>query len=89
MARGWESKTVADQIEAAEGDKSSRRALMLSPEEMERRRKMEGLLLSRTRVLQEIAGSRNHRYRQMLEQKLSHLEQELARLAERRPPSAG
>jgi hypothetical protein len=89
MARGWESKTVADQIESAERNKEGLGAGRLSFEQVEHLHKKEGLLLSRSRVLQELANARNHRYRQILEQKLSHLEQELARLAEPRRPPAG
>ena len=55
----------------------------LSPARIEYLRRRDGLLLSRSRVLQDLAASRNERYRKLLQEKLTHLEGELAKLEER------
>lgn len=74
MARGWESKSIEIQIEEAiEGPGPDVDRAPPAPE-IEKRRKLEDLLLQRSRVLQEIATARNPRYRAMLEEKLTHLE---------------
>jgi hypothetical protein len=52
MARGWESKAVADQIEAADERAASRPdEYELSPEVRARRERLESLRLSRSRTL--------------------------------------
>jgi hypothetical protein len=79
MARGWESKAVESQIETAEARVAAKKT-RLSPEEMERQRKRESLLLSRARVLQDIEKSSNPRYRKMLSDALAHLDAQLAQL---------
>ena len=77
MARGWESKSVEDQIEAAE----SRRAITLgkkqSAVEDARNREREQLLLSRTRVLHDIEHANNPRYQDILRGALKHLDDKL------------
>ena len=78
MARGWESKSVESQIEAA--DARADRDELLTPEERQLRQKRLGLELSRRRVLQEIAAARSDVRRAALEQALAHLDAELARL---------
>jgi len=79
MARGWESKAVEAQIETAEARAAAKKT-QLSPEEMERARRRESLLLSRARVLQDLEQSSNPRYRKMLGDALAHLDGELAQL---------
>lgn len=83
MARGWESKAVEAQIETAEGTKAKQAKGPLSPAEIALLRKKEGLLLSRTRVLQDLETARNHRYKKILQDALAQLESELAALEER------
>ena len=78
MARGWESKAVEAQIETAEA--RATRQPRLTPEEMERSRRRESLLLSRNRVLQDLEQSSNPRYRKMLSDALAHLDARLAEL---------
>ncbi|HKP11753.1 MAG TPA: hypothetical protein VJZ91_06565 [Blastocatellia bacterium] len=80
MARGWESKAVEAQIETAEARAVSNKK-QLTPEERERARLRESLLLSRNRVLQDLEQSSNPRYRKMLGDALAHLDAQLARLA--------
>ena len=79
MARGWESKAVEAQIETAEARAAAKKT-QLSPEEMERARRRESLLLSRARVSQDLEQSSNPRYRKMLGDALAHLDAELAQL---------
>jgi len=79
MARGWESKAVEAQIETAEARAASNKK-QLTPEEVERARLRESLLLSRARVLQDLEQSSNPRYRKMLTDALAHLDARLAQL---------
>lgn len=77
MARGWESKSVEQQQEEASpgiGPPQTR----LSPEEVSRMREVQGLLLSRSRVLQQMEASRNARHRKMLQDALADLDRQLA-----------
>ncbi len=79
MARGWESKAVEAQVEAANeepGDAKPR----LSPEQIETRRKKSTLTLARAQVLQQLHASSNPRHRMMLETALADLDAELAQL---------
>ncbi|MBN1568224.1 MAG: hypothetical protein JXA73_10285 [Acidobacteria bacterium] len=81
MARGWESKSVEAQIEEA-GSAVSGIGYASRKEPVELRYKREGLMLQRSRILQEIEAARNPRYRSMLDELLNHVELELAGLAE-------
>jgi CHASE3 domain sensor protein len=81
MARGWESKSVESQIEdAASG---LERVESLTPEQREIRQKIQGLELSRRRVLQEIEETRSAVRRTSLEQALAFLDEEIRKLAPR------
>ena len=76
MARGWESKSIeAQQAEASE--KSSEPRLKLSREEASRLREIEGLRLSRQRVLQELGASQHAQRRRVLEEALRELDKKL------------
>ena len=77
MARGWESKSVeAQQAEATEESRSKRPRL--TAEAAARERGRETLRLSRERVLQQLGATQNPRHRQMLQQELAHLDEQLA-----------
>jgi hypothetical protein len=80
MARGWESKSVESQMEAAEERNARRNAVELTPEKAAKLREREGLLLSRQRVLADIAAASNPNYRRLLESSLAFLDQKLAAL---------
>lgn len=78
MARGWESKSVADQIE----EEDARLAQEVpdpnrSPEAKLRRQHLESLKLSRSRTLSQLDRATSPAYRQMLERALQTLEQEI------------
>ena len=79
MARGWESKSVeAQQAEASES--SSPKHPPLSAEQKIKLQKRQGLLLDRRRVLQQMEGVTNERYRTMLERALADLDRKIADL---------
>ena len=80
MARGWESKAVEADIETAASAGKDDGKEHLSPAQIEVMRRREGLLLSRSRVLQELETTRNERYRKMCQETLAHLEAELVKL---------
>jgi hypothetical protein len=77
MARGWESKSVEAQIDAAEVQRSAVLDRKLSSQKLEAIRKRESLQLSRTRVIREIETARNPRYRAMLDKALAELDTQL------------
>ncbi|HTW67686.1 MAG TPA: hypothetical protein VME17_23880 [Bryobacteraceae bacterium] len=80
MARGWESKGVESQIEAAEERAALAKAIRLTAAETERIRQRESLQLSRKRVLHDIETSKNPAYRATLEAALKHLDDKIAAL---------
>jgi len=77
MARGWESKSVEQQQEQMLEQRKTFRAPM-SPNEQQRNRKREGLLLSRGRLTQQLQAASNPRHRQMLEQAIAELDRQLS-----------
>ena len=78
MARGWESKSVADQIEEGESRSVERpRDPDRSPEVLLQRQHLESLKLSRSRTLAQLDRATSPAYRQMLERALQALEQEI------------
>jgi transposase len=81
MARGFESKSVQDQQDEAERARHASSKPALTPEEIARQTKKEGLLLSRTRTLNQLQGACDGRYRALLETTLKHIDDELAALA--------
>ena len=82
MARGWESKGVADQIEAADERTHSRpEEYEVSPEVRARRERLESLRLSRARTLSQLEGATRHAHREMLQRTLRALEAEIEELS--------
>jgi hypothetical protein len=84
MARGWESKSVEDQIDMSE--RRSRRTekrdvlAVVAPSVTELIRKKETLRLSVTRVTQELHSAQNPRYKALLEKSLVDLQVQLDKL---------
>jgi len=78
VARGWESKSVEDQIEAAQNRKQS--APRLSADEIAKQTKVDSLLLQRTRVLRDLEKSRKVPHQAVLTAGLEYLERQLAEL---------
>jgi len=82
MARGWESKSVEAQIDAAGHiHRSAVLEKTPKPEALELIRKKETLLLSRTRVVRELNNAQNPRYREVLTKALADLNAQLETLA--------
>ena len=82
MARGWESKSVEAQIDAAEvHDRSASIERNPTPETLELIRKKETILLSRTRVVRELGNAQNPRYKAVLSKALADLDAQLSTLA--------
>lgn len=83
MARGWESKAVADQLEAAEerARELERRAQVeLSPEARARQERLESLKLSRARTLDQLERATRPAHREMLQRTLRAVEKEIEEL---------
>ena len=78
MARGWESKAVESQIEAARSDQTASAKDPLTPEKAAAWLKKETLLLARTRLLQQLRSAQNPRHREIIEKALADLEKQLA-----------
>jgi hypothetical protein len=81
MARGWESKSVAAQIDVAEDPQRS--AVMentLDPERLRSIRLKENILLSRTRVVRDLKDAQNPRYKALMEKALADLDAQLSTL---------
>jgi hypothetical protein len=84
MARGWESKSVESQKEDA-GARRQKVEPPLSPEEQQRRRELEGLLLSRTRVRHDLERAVHPRHRASVEAALQFIEAKIRALEQ--PPT--
>jgi hypothetical protein len=80
MARGWESKSVEDQVQGHESEEPKGQKQPLNASEPELRRRREILLLSRVRVQRDLEVSQNARYRDQLTRALSDIEAQLAAL---------
>ena len=79
MARGWESKSVEEQIASAK-ERHGQPRVKLTPEQLEIERKRDSLKLQRTRMLHQLESCTDARYRQTLENGLAYLDSELAKL---------
>ncbi len=79
MARGWESKSIEQQQAEAEEERKPQ-SPPLSETEKARNRKREGLLLSRQRLAQQLEVASHPRHRQMLQQAIADLDQQLSSL---------
>jgi len=79
VARGWESKSVQEQIESARA-REGHGKVTLTKEELELERKRDGFLLQRTRVLSQLQTCADERYKKTLESGLAYLESQLAEL---------
>ena len=81
MARGWESKSVEDQIGAAEAEREIRDRHRLSNEEREENERRQSLLLSRSLILSRMKAARDPRYRAQLKVALDQLDEQLRELS--------
>jgi hypothetical protein len=81
MARGWESKSVEDQIEEARRSQGDAEGHVQSPEERERERKIESLMLERSRLTEQLHRARSEAYQRMIRQSLKAIEEEITALS--------
>ncbi|HKG79424.1 MAG TPA: hypothetical protein VKA78_08395 [Pyrinomonadaceae bacterium] len=77
MARGWESKAVADQIEEVNSRKEQARAVQSSAEERVRKERLDSLLLSRSRLLEQLERATHPSHRNMLLNGLNAIETQI------------
>ena len=77
MARGWESKAVADQIEEGKQANPPRSPRPNSPQERERQGRLESLRLSRSRLLEQLDKANQPAYRKVLLKGLSAIEEQM------------
>ena len=82
MARGWESKSVEDQIGAAEAERELRNRQQLSTGEREQNERKQSLLLSRSLILSRIKAARDPRYRAQLKVTLDQLDERLREITD-------
>lgn len=82
MARGWESKSVEEQVQEHQQKKGENTKKQLTAEQLESRRKREVLLLSRSRVQKDLQASQNPRHRDQLNSALADLDSQIAELTE-------
>ena len=74
MARGWESKSVEDQINEREEQKTAKKTT--SPQDSKR----QSILLARAHSQSSMESARDERYRALLKRTLDHLDAELSKL---------
>ena len=80
MARGWESKSVEDQIGDAEAAKEDQAKLHLSAQGRALENQRQHLLLSRTQIMGRLKAATNAQYRTQLEAALQDLDKKLSDL---------
>jgi hypothetical protein len=80
VARGWESKSVEDQISERQSETQTSAKKKPTRQEIEKRTKREGILLARSRAATALESTRDDRYRALLQRTLDHLDEELSKL---------
>ena len=80
MAKGWESKSVEDQIQDWDEKDSNKGQAQLTPAQVELRRRRNLLVLSRTRVQAELSTATDQRYRDQLSRALTDIEAQISAL---------
>lgn len=77
MARGWESKDVDAQIDAAEAERLAHGRPAVTEEQKARDQRRVGLVLARSRIVAAIDTARDDRHRAQLVAALEHLDAEI------------
>ena len=77
MARGWESKAVADQIEEGESRQAASPKAETSPEQRALKDRLASLLLSKSRLLQQLERATRPNHRNVLLNGLKAVEKEI------------
>ena len=81
MARGWESKAVADQIEEGESRQHDARKPAPTPEQRILIEQLDSLKLSRSRLLQQLEHARHPAHRNVLLNGLKAVEKQIEELS--------
>ena len=80
MARGWESKDVESQVEAAPAPQQKAPPGTKSAEQIYREQQRKDLELSRTRIVNDLASATHPNHRKSLEAALAHLDKKISEL---------
>ena len=80
MARGWESKSIEDQIGDAQAAKEDQAKQTLSQQGRALENQRQNLQLSRTQIMRRLEAATNPQYRTQLEAALQDLEKKLSDL---------
>lgn len=85
MARGWESKAVADQIEEGESRQQEPSKTQVTKEQRVLRERLDSLKLSRSRLLQQLEHARHPAHRNVLLNGLKAVEKEIEEVSIKLP----
>ena len=85
MARGWESKAVADQIEEGESRQQQPSNTEVTKEERVLQERLDSLKLSRSRLLQQLERARHPAHRNVLLNGLKAVEKEIEEVSAKVP----
>ena len=80
VARGWESKSVEEQIDNRQAESETSGKKKPSRLELEKKSKRESIRLARSHTTAALVSTQDERYRALLERTLAHLDSELAKL---------
>jgi|HubBroStandDraft_1064217.scaffolds.fasta_scaffold129963_1 hypothetical protein len=80
MAKGWESKSVESQVQDSQSKGRTKQGEVLTPLQIDTRRRREVLILSRARVERDLQVSQDQRYRDLLTRALADIEAQLSAL---------
>jgi hypothetical protein len=81
MARGWESKGVESQVEDRKNVADNSGKGQKTPEDLRRESERRGLVLSRTRIQNDLESATHPNHRKSLEAALEHLDKKIAELS--------
>jgi hypothetical protein len=82
MARGWESKAVADQIEEGKSDRPLQTNRPTTEEQRAQQQKLNSLLMSKSRILDQLEHAKHAAHRQVLLKGLQAIESEIDQLSQ-------
>ena len=85
MARGWESKAVADQLEERESRQQQSSKTEATREQRVLKERLDSLRLSRSRLLQQLEHARHPAHRNVLLNGLKALEKEIEEVSAKVP----
>ncbi len=85
MARGWESKAVADQIEEGESRQQEPSKTQVTKDQRVLQERLDSLKLSRSRLLQQLEHARHPAHRNVLLNGLKAVEKEIEEVSIKLP----